>query len=95
MNRFVSGEKEKEEREMKRHLIMDINKLNSVLENPDLEKEFQEVFSFVETITGQKCNLDDLTPENIAIWNQKFDEVLKQLLTQRMVKEEHQFTVET
>ena len=66
---------------MKRKFIMDINKLNDVLENSELEKEFQEVFSFVETITGQKCNLDDFTPKNIEIWNQKFDEVLTQLLT--------------
>jgi len=66
---------------MKRKFTMDINKLNDVLENSELEKEFQEVFSFVETITGQKCNLDDFTPKNIEIWNQKFDEVLTQLLT--------------
>lgn len=65
---------------MKRKFTMDINKLNEVLENPDLEKEFQEVFSFVETITSQKCNLNDLTPKNIEIWNQKFNEVLSQLL---------------
>ena len=65
---------------MKRKFIMDINKLNDVLENPELEKEFQEVFSFVETITGEKCNQDDLTPKNIEIWNQKFGEVLTQIL---------------
>ncbi len=65
---------------MKRELTIDINKLNDILENSDLEKEFQEVFSFIETITGQKCSPDNLTPENIEIWNQKFDEVLKQLL---------------
>jgi len=40
---------------MKRKFTMDINKLNDVLENSELEKEFQEVFSFVETITGKKC----------------------------------------
>ena len=66
---------------MKRKFTMDINKLNNVLENPELEKEFQEVFSFVETITGKKCNPDDFTPKNIEIWNQKFDKVLTQLLT--------------
>jgi len=65
---------------MKRKFIMDINKLNDVLENPEIEKEFQEVFSFVETITGEKCNQDDLTPKNIEIWNQKFGEVLTQIL---------------
>jgi hypothetical protein len=65
---------------MKREFAVNIDKLNDVLENPDLEKEFQEVFSFVETITGQKINPNDLTPQNIEAWNQKFDEVLKQLL---------------
>ena len=40
MNRFASGEMEKEIREMKRQLIVNINKLNEVLENPELEKEF-------------------------------------------------------
>jgi hypothetical protein len=64
---------------MKRKFTMDITKLNEVLENPDLEKEFKEVFSFVETITNQKCNPDSLTPKNIEIWNQKFGEVLKQI----------------
>ncbi len=64
---------------MKREFAVNIEKLNDVLENPDLEKDFEEVFSFVETITGQKCNLDDLTPQNVNAWNQKFDEVLKQL----------------
>ena len=65
---------------MKNEFTMDINKLNKVLENPELEKEFQEVFSFVETTTGKKCNPDDLTPKNIEIWNQKFGEVLTQIL---------------
>ena len=61
-------------------ITLDTNKLNEILENPDLEKEFQEVFSFVESITGQRFSMDNLTPENIEAWNQKFDEVLKQLL---------------
>ena len=65
---------------MKSEFTMGINKLNKVLENPELEKEFQEVFSFVETITDQKGNLDSLTPKNVETWNQKFDEVLMQLL---------------
>jgi len=65
---------------MKNEFTMDINKLNKVLENPELEKEFQEVFSFVETITDQKGYLDGLTPKNVETWNQKFDEVLMQLL---------------
>jgi hypothetical protein len=62
-----------------KNFTMDITKLNEALDNPDLGKELEEVFSFVETITGQKCNPDDFTPKNIEIWNQKFDEVLKQL----------------
>jgi len=65
---------------MKSEFTMDINKLNKVLGNPELEKEFQEVFSFVETITDQKGNLDGLTPKDFETWNQKFDEVLMQLL---------------
>jgi len=65
---------------MKNEFTMDINKLNKVLGNPELEKEFQEVFSFVETITDQKGNLNGLTPKNVETWNQKFDEVLMQLL---------------
>ena len=65
---------------MKNEFTMGINKLNKVLENPELEKEFQEVFSFVETITDQKGYLDGLTPKNVETWNQKFDEVLMQLL---------------
>jgi hypothetical protein len=65
---------------MKREPAVDINRLNEVLENPDLEKDFQDVFSFVETITGQTCNLGEMTSQNIEAWNMRFDEVLKQLL---------------
>ncbi len=66
---------------MKRESAVDITRLNEVLKNPDLEKDFQDVFSFVETVTGQKCNPGELTPRNIEAWNVRFDEVLKQLLT--------------
>jgi hypothetical protein len=66
---------------MKRESAVDITRLNEVLENPDLEKDFQDVFSFVETVTGKKHNPGELTPQNIEAWNMKFDEVLKQLLT--------------
>jgi hypothetical protein len=65
---------------MKREPAVDINRLNEVLENPELEKDFQDVFSFVETITGQTCNLSEMTHQNIEAWNMRFDEVLKQLL---------------
>lgn len=65
---------------MQRQIAVDINRLNEILENPDLEQEFQDVFSFVEIITGQNFNINELTPKNIETWNQKFDEVLKQIL---------------
>ena len=66
---------------MERESALDITRLNEVLENPDLEKDFQDVFSFVETITGQTCNLGEMTPQNVEAWNMRFEEVLKQLLT--------------
>ena len=64
---------------MEQTFPVDSNKLNDVLEDPDLEREFQEVFSFVENITGQKPHLTDLTPGNITTWNEQFDAVLKKL----------------
>jgi len=45
---------------MERKLSVDSNKLNDVFDNPDREKEFQEV----ESITGQRSNSGDLTPKN-------------------------------
>lgn len=66
---------------MNRESAVDITRLNEVLENPDLEKDFQDVFSFVETVTGQKYNPGELTPQNVEAWNMRFDKVLKQLLT--------------
>ena len=59
--------------------MIDINKLNALVENPDLEKDFQEVFSFVEGITGQNVSTDHLTPAEIETWNGKFGEVIEQL----------------
>ena len=61
---------------MKREPAVDITRLNEVLENPDLEKDFQDVFSFVETITGQSCIPGKMTPQNIEAWNMRFEEVL-------------------
>jgi hypothetical protein len=55
--------------------------LNEVVDNPNLEEEFQEVFTFVENVTVQKCNPDNLSSENIEKWNKKFDDVLKELLS--------------
>ena len=65
---------------MQKQIITDINNLNGLLEKPDLEKEFQEFFSFAEIVTGQHYTIDELTSENIDTLNQKFDEVLKRLL---------------
>jgi len=60
--------------------MIDINKLNALVENPDLEKDFQEVFSFVEGITGHNICIDHLTPTDIETWNSKFGEVIDQLI---------------
>jgi hypothetical protein len=64
---------------MKNMFTVDMDKLNEILERPVHVEEFQAVFSFVETITGKKYNPDNLTSEDIAVWNQRFDEVLQQL----------------
>lgn len=66
---------------MKNIPSVSIDRLNEILDNPNLEKEFQEVFTFVENVTGQKCNLDNLSSESIEKWNKRFDEVLKRLLS--------------
>jgi hypothetical protein len=58
-----------------------VDKLNEILDKPNLEKEFRVVFTFVENVRGQKCTIDDLFSKNIEIWNQRFDEVLKKLLS--------------
>jgi hypothetical protein len=64
---------------MKNQYTIDMDKLNNLLDSPDLEKDFQEVFSFVETVTGQQYEPDKLTSHDIELWNNKFDEVLKYL----------------
>lgn len=68
---------------MKHQYTIDMGKFNEVFENAAFEKEFQDVFTFVETVTGQKYKPDNLTPQDIELWNKKFDEVLKQLDVQR------------
>ena len=62
-----------------RTLTSGSTKLKEVLNNPDREKDFQEVFSFVETITDPNATPETLTQKNIEAWNQKFDAVLEQL----------------
>jgi hypothetical protein len=64
---------------MKNKFITSMEKLNEILERPVYTEQFQEVFSFVEAITGRKCNPDHLTSEDIALWNKRFDKVLQQL----------------
>jgi hypothetical protein len=64
---------------MKNQSTIDMNKLNEVVDSPVLEKEFQDVFSLVEAVTGQKYEPDNLTAQDIELWNKKFDVVLKQL----------------
>ena len=68
---------------MKHQYTIDMEKLNEVFENSAFEEEFQDVFTFVETVTDQKYKPDNLTPQDIELWNKKFDEVLKQLDVQR------------
>ena len=60
-------------------MTIESTKLKDVLNNPDREKDFQEVFSFVETITDLHPAPATLTQQNIEAWNQRFDEVLEQL----------------
>jgi hypothetical protein len=69
----------KQEVAMKNKFTFNMEKLNEVLERPIYTERFQEVFSFVEAVTGRKYNPDNLTPEDIAVWNKRFDEVLQQL----------------
>ena len=64
---------------MKNKFITSMEKLNEILERPVYTEQFQEVFSFVEAITGRKYNPDHLTSEDIALWNKRFDKVLQQL----------------
>ena len=57
----------------------DMDTINEVLQDRAHTKELQEVFAFVEMITGRKYNPDRLTAEDINIWNKRLDEVLTRL----------------
>jgi hypothetical protein len=72
---------------MKRQDAIDVTKLNEILNNPDLEKDYQEVFSFVRTITNGTVKSNDLTDINIETWNRRFDEVLEQLFSGKTKEE--------
>ena len=72
---------------MKRQDAIDVTKLNEILNNPDLEKDYQEVFSFVKTITNGTVKPNDLTDTNIETWNRRFDEVLEQLFSGKTKEE--------
>ena len=72
---------------MKRQDAIDVTKLNEILNNPDLEKDYQEVFSFVRTITNGTVKPNDLTDTNIETWNRRFDEVLEQLFSGKAKEE--------
>ena len=69
---------------MKRQDAIDVTKLNKILNNPELEKDYQEVFSFVQTITNGTLKSNDLTDANIETWNRKFDEVLEELFSEKI-----------
>jgi hypothetical protein len=73
---------------MKRQDAIDVTKLNKILNNPELEKDYQEVFSFVQTITNGPLKSNDLTDANIETWNRKFDEVLEELFSAKVKEEE-------
>ena len=62
-------------------------KLHEILCNPRLEEQYQDVFSFVRTLTDKGPNQNDLTADTIEHWNKKFDEVLKQLTLQSSKKD--------
>lgn len=64
---------------MNNKFTVTMEKLNEVLERPVYTERFHEVFSFVEAVTGRHYNPDKLTSEDIAVWNERFDEVLQQL----------------
>ena len=72
---------------MRRQNAIDVAKLNEILNNPELEKDYQEVFSFVKTITNGSVKPNDLTDANIKTWNRKFDEVLEQLFFEKTKEE--------
>ena len=72
---------------MKRQDAIDVTKLNEILNNPDLEKDYQEVFSFVKTVTNGTVKPNDLTDTNIETWNRRFDEVLEQLFSGKTKEE--------
>jgi hypothetical protein len=72
---------------VKRQEAINVTKLNEVLNNPALEKDHQEVFSFVRTITNGTVKPDDLTDTNIETWNQRFDAVLEQLFSVKTKEE--------
>jgi hypothetical protein len=64
---------------MKKRDANDLIRLHEIPDNPAVEDRYQEVFSFVKTITDKDLNPQDLTAEDIERWNRKFDEVLGQL----------------
>ena len=67
---------------MKKRDADDLIKLHEVLCNPNLEEQYQDVFSFVKALTDKGPNQNELTADTIEHWNKKFDEVLKQLTLQ-------------
>jgi len=74
---------------MKRQEAIDVTKLNEILNNPELENDYQEVFSFVRTITNGTVKPNELTDTNIETWNRRFEEVLEQLFSVK-IKEKKQ-----
>ena len=73
---------------MKRQDAIDVTRLNEILNNPELEKDYQEVFSFVRTITNGTVKPNELSDTNIETRNRRFDEVLEQLFSIKIKEEE-------
>lgn len=59
--------------------VLDLGRLKEALESSALDREFKEVFTFVEAITDQKLRPEMLTEEDIQTWIKKFDKVLDQI----------------
>ena len=67
---------------MKKRDAHDLIKLHEALCNPTLEEQYQEVFSFVRTLTDKGLHPNELTADMFEHWNERFDEVLRQLTLQ-------------
>jgi hypothetical protein len=61
---------------MDRKRAIDNKKVKEMLENPDLERESNEIHSFIEGIIGQKFDQRTVTSKNSKSFHQKCDEIV-------------------